>query len=423
MMAKHFFLISGPISSAFVNKYGCRPVTIAGAILAASCLFASVYATNVTTLYFTVGIGTGFGFGLIYLPAIVSVTTYFEKYRSLATGIAVCGSGLGTFIFSPFIQYLIAEYGWRGSMMIISAICLNCIFFGAMFRPLEWENTPPPKESMVKYTVENETVKTTTEKTEANGSADVLDDDEHMLAKSDNNMQRPHSIGQFSLIRSLRLEKNGNVAPPFISEKLKNGQGQANRMALSTPLLITSTASEPFRQFGSQVFKKSGILNRKDVFYQGSLMNLPQYKSRSDLKYEGNEIDRPHSSRSIRRRAVSINEEQKDYCSCLSEDTKDTLAEMMDVSLFRDPIFILFTLSNFCTSIGFNVPYVFLVPRAKALGLSGEDASYLLAVIGIANTVGRIILGYLSDKAWVNRLWVYNVCLTICGVGKLNIYI
>lgn len=36
------------------------------------------------------------GFGLIYLPAIVSVTMYFEKYRSLATGIAVCGSGFGT---------------------------------------------------------------------------------------------------------------------------------------------------------------------------------------------------------------------------------------------------------------------------------------------------------------------------------------
>ena len=36
---------------------------------------------------------TGFGFGLIYLPAIVSVSMYFEKRRAFATGIAVCGSG------------------------------------------------------------------------------------------------------------------------------------------------------------------------------------------------------------------------------------------------------------------------------------------------------------------------------------------
>lgn len=77
---------AGPISSSFVNRYGCRPVTIVGSILAAACLFASSYAENVGTLIFTIGIGTGLGLGLIYLPAIVSVTMYFEKYRSLATG-------------------------------------------------------------------------------------------------------------------------------------------------------------------------------------------------------------------------------------------------------------------------------------------------------------------------------------------------
>lgn len=130
-------LCSGPISSSFVNKYGCRAVTIAGAILAGICLVISAFAQNVLTLIFTVGIGTGFGFGLIYLPAIVSVTTYFEKYRSLATGIAVCGSGLGTFIFSPLTEVLIKEFGWRGATLILAGIVFNCIIFGAMFRPLE----------------------------------------------------------------------------------------------------------------------------------------------------------------------------------------------------------------------------------------------------------------------------------------------
>lgn len=81
-----FSFFTGPISSSFVNRYGCRTVTIAGALLAGLCLIASVFAQNVITLIFTIGIGTGLGLGLIYLPAIVSVTSYFEKYRSLATG-------------------------------------------------------------------------------------------------------------------------------------------------------------------------------------------------------------------------------------------------------------------------------------------------------------------------------------------------
>lgn len=77
------------------------------------------------------------GFGLIYLPAIVCVTVYFEKYRSLATGIAVCGSGVGTIIFAPLIGYLIREYGWRGATMITAGLVLNCIIFGILFRPIE----------------------------------------------------------------------------------------------------------------------------------------------------------------------------------------------------------------------------------------------------------------------------------------------
>lgn len=93
------------------------------------------------------------------------------------------------------------------------------------------------------------------------------------------------------------------------------------------------------------------------------------------------------------------------------------MAEMMNFSLLKDVIFIIFAISNFCTSIGFNMPYVYIVAQAKQLDLTSEQSSYLIAIIGVANTIGRIILGYISDKPWVNRLWIYNVCLTLCGIA------
>lgn len=49
----------------------------------------------------------GAGFGLIYLPSIVTVGYYFEKKRSIATGIAVAGSGVGTFVLPPLCIVLI----------------------------------------------------------------------------------------------------------------------------------------------------------------------------------------------------------------------------------------------------------------------------------------------------------------------------
>lgn len=109
---------------------------------------------------------------------------------------------------------------------------------------------------------------------------------------------------------------------------------------------------------------------------------------------------------------------QKKTCGCIPVGTGSVFASMLNFGLLKDPIFVIFTLSNFCTSIGFNIPYVYLAAHAETLGLNKQQASYLLAIIGIANTVGRIVLGYVSDKTWVNRLLVYNVSLTICGLGK-----
>ncbi|XP_025198138.1 monocarboxylate transporter 5-like [Melanaphis sacchari] len=104
---------------------------------------------------------------------------------------------------------------------------------------------------------------------------------------------------------------------------------------------------------------------------------------------------------------------------CCSADAKNTIKQMLDFSLLKDPIFILYTISNFLTSIGFNIPYLYLVPQATSMGIASKHSSYLLALLGIANTLGRIILGFISDKPWINRLMVYNLCLTVCGVATM----
>ena len=50
------------------------------------------------------------------------------------------------------------------------------------------------------------------------------------------------------------------------------------------------------------------------------------------------------------------------------------------------------------------------------MGIGEGDASFLLSVIGIANTLGRIVLGYISDRPWLNRLYTYNLSLAVCGI-------
>ena len=94
------YLLSGPIASALANHFGCNVVAIGGALIAAVGFFISGLMPALPVIYFTFGIVGGVGLGLIFLPSVVIVGQYFSYKRALATGIAVCGSGIGTSFFS-----------------------------------------------------------------------------------------------------------------------------------------------------------------------------------------------------------------------------------------------------------------------------------------------------------------------------------
>ena len=55
----------------------------------------------------------------MYLPAVVGVGYYFEKKRGVATGIAVCGTGIGTFCLAPLAKILLQYYDWRSAHILL----------------------------------------------------------------------------------------------------------------------------------------------------------------------------------------------------------------------------------------------------------------------------------------------------------------
>lgn len=132
-----FYLIAGPFVSAMANRWGFRPVTIIGSIIGSAAFAVSSQATSVAFLYITYGLIGGIGFSMIYIPAVITVGYYFERWRALATGIAMCGSGVGTFVMAPICEILIDKFGWRYALLMLSLSILICVLCGAAFRPLE----------------------------------------------------------------------------------------------------------------------------------------------------------------------------------------------------------------------------------------------------------------------------------------------
>jgi len=55
---------------------------------------------------------------------------------------------------------------------------------------------------------------------------------------------------------------------------------------------------------------------------------------------------------------------------------------MTDLSLLRNPLFLIPCLANLFAAIGLFIPFVYIVDRSVALGVQPETAAFLISVIG-----------------------------------------
>ncbi|VEL44188.1 unnamed protein product, partial [Protopolystoma xenopodis] len=79
------------------------------------------------------------GYGLIYLPSVTILTSWFQAKRATATGLVMAGSGVGGIIYALLLPRLLESFTWRGSIFLLSAVNLNCIVTACLFRPVPEE--------------------------------------------------------------------------------------------------------------------------------------------------------------------------------------------------------------------------------------------------------------------------------------------
>ncbi|CAL1534046.1 unnamed protein product [Lymnaea stagnalis] len=393
------YLIFGPLISALVNMYGCRAVAMSGAILSFIAFFISTFSNSIGVLIFTYGFLGGIGFGLMYLPAIVMVGYYFERRRALATGIACCGSGIGAFLFAPFTEFLLHEYGWRGATWIISALVFNGVFFAIFYRPLPKPSTNEVKGQYDKKETERpspiykgQTIEMDNrewmgpDKTSSSISKKLKEQIyEHL--KAEPKLKPEHRTSSMTL----HPPQSGNI-------KVKDGPALA-RLAYSHDFGVLNKVHRVKRHEVEQP------MERKDIFYSGSLWHLQEFKKLGSLEEFREEMTSHPSNAKLPVTGVG--------------KFLRALKSVFDLSLLRSPTFLMYGLSCFLCMAGFFVPFIYLPTHAIDLGMDSTRGAFLISIIGVTNTVGRVAVGFISDQPWADCLMINNIALIVGGVATV----
>lgn len=448
-------LLSGPIASFLTDRYGCRKVTIFGALLASAGFIISSQANSMLVLCITFGVLAGFGLSLCYVASVVIVAYYFDKKRSFATGLAVCGSGIGTFIFAPLIQLLLHEYGWRGTTLILAGFFLNMVVCGCLMRDLPW--TSEKQKSLAKERkkirhlkrknrMSTDSFSVSTGTCTASVLQPIIENNEevdlhhHRLCNSVVHLPTyirdgekiPGEVLELLasnkniynilvtnypnlLVPSRSFSDSGRLNDPGGSFKHANTTTQLSPPAVVSPKDETwwlkrnaASSTSPTqkvapRKFPGASFLKDLRIHRLSVTYRGAMLNLKRYRLRAS------------SCPDIYRNSMTTIAQEKVQWYAGLWDFWDLLVDMFDFSHFADPKYLVFALSNFLLYTWYDVPYVYLTDNASQLGFSDKESSILISIIGIINMLGEIILGWAGDRSWANASIIYAVCMVLCG--------
>ncbi|XP_070535230.1 monocarboxylate transporter 13-like [Ptychodera flava] len=141
------FVLSTSYGIALAKRFGHRRTVMAAGALTSLGILTSGFTTHIYQLYFTYGVLTGLGLGLACVTCIEIVSMYFRKRFTPAIGLAMAGTGGGQFVLSIVTQLMVDLYGWRGMLLIMSAIGSHLCVAGALMRPLKPIRKPEKDKS------------------------------------------------------------------------------------------------------------------------------------------------------------------------------------------------------------------------------------------------------------------------------------
>ncbi|MFC2002545.1 MFS transporter [Chloroflexota bacterium] len=117
----------GILTGWTTDKYGPKVTVAAGGFFIGLGLLLTSQISALWQLYLFYSLLVGLGVSVAFAPLVATVSRWFISRRGLVTGIVLAGIGLGTAIMPRPAGYLIGNYGWSMSYIIMGVVALIII--------------------------------------------------------------------------------------------------------------------------------------------------------------------------------------------------------------------------------------------------------------------------------------------------------
>ena len=253
---------------------------------------------------------------MIYISSIVVIGFYFDKQRAFANGLSASGSGVGVFIYSILCRYLQDEFTWKGAVFILAAITLHTAICGVLFRPIKIRKQIPdlvindtgttdPNQSLLSQSymsIHSVTSNVSDRKTgEVNESMSLIPQEETENSHITQNITdtsdatKPQRLPHQNDL--LQLPDTSVVRPAFplrLNPNLSHIYSSVPRLSQdksgsSKPVNLCYSADQLSHPQKEQCHKENLYfkpLERRDIFYSGSMKRLPDFNPYSGVAME-----------------------------------------------------------------------------------------------------------------------------------------
>lgn len=398
------------------------------------------------------GVLVGTGAGLSFPPTVYIVTSYFVRRRGLANGICISGSAFGSIILPPILRYLLEEYGYRGAVLIMGAITLNTWVAALFYEPVENHMKKQKKEIEPDYNTDDyndvideaeedegitlEFTKTIDDGTITNSNPRFIVTSEETLVQTpkaevsspEPQFKYPNKIDTFARSASAIAVQN------FSRGHTDDNQASHRHRKISTPVKGV-TANNRNDSFINQLSSTPSLYAVPESRFSHSsrLSRLNQYRSPSgrapkrspstssfqyvSTPYHGSTLSIHPSEFASHLSLKSIASSVNPVSGCTKSKEKTGLNKFLDLTLLRDPAYLVILISNSTNAIGYTNFIILLPAYAGSLGFDKNLGAYLLSIVSALDLIGRIGGSALSDVGLIPKTWYFVGGLAISGVS------